>query len=96
MERKHKQQNSLSIYKLKNIYTFFISSKISIWKKLVVLCAFIYVISPIDLMPDFIMPVICWLDDIGVAGLALKFMFSEMNSHKNQTNDTFQNDINIS
>jgi len=33
--------------------------------------AIIYVISPIDAIPDFI-PFIGWADDIGVVGLALK------------------------
>jgi uncharacterized membrane protein YkvA (DUF1232 family) len=42
------------------------------WKRvIVVLLAFIYIISPLDLIPDFI-PVIGWLDDLGVLAWAAK------------------------
>lgn len=45
------------------------------WKKIIiVLLAFIYVVSPLDLIPDFI-PVIGWLDDLGVLAWAAKQLF---------------------
>lgn len=45
------------------------------WKKIIiVLLAFIYVVSPLDLIPDFI-PVIGWLDDLGVLAWAAKQVF---------------------
>ena len=45
------------------------------WKKIIiVMLAFIYVVSPLDLIPDFI-PVIGWLDDLGVLAWAAKQVF---------------------
>lgn len=45
------------------------------WKKIIiVLLAFIYIVSPLDLIPDFI-PVIGWLDDLGVLAWAAKQVF---------------------
>jgi uncharacterized membrane protein YkvA (DUF1232 family) len=45
------------------------------WKRIIiVLLAFIYVISPLDLIPDFI-PVIGWLDDLGVLAWAARQVF---------------------
>jgi uncharacterized membrane protein YkvA (DUF1232 family) len=45
------------------------------WKRIIiVLLAFIYVVSPLDLIPDFI-PVIGWLDDLGVLAWAAKQVF---------------------
>ena len=37
------------------------------------LLAFLYIISPIDLITDVI-PFIGWLDDIGVLGMAVKYI----------------------
>ena len=45
------------------------------WKKIIiVLLALIYVISPLDLIPDVI-PVIGWLDDLGVLAWAARQVF---------------------
>ena len=45
------------------------------WKQIIiVLLAFIYVVSPLDLIPDFI-PVIGWLDDLGVLAWVAKQVF---------------------
>jgi uncharacterized membrane protein YkvA (DUF1232 family) len=42
--------------------------------KLFVLLALIYVISPVDAIPD-VLPVVGWLDDIGVMGLVVAWMW---------------------
>jgi len=43
------------------------------WRKWVGLLSVLYVLSPIDLIPDML-PVIGWLDDVGVLGLTLTFI----------------------
>ena len=49
------------------------------WKRvIIVLLAFIYIVSPLDLIPDFI-PVIGWLDDLGVLAWAAKQVFFNKN-----------------
>ena len=45
------------------------------WKRvIIVVFAMLYVISPLDLIPDFI-PVIGWLDDLGVLVWAARQVF---------------------
>ena len=45
------------------------------WKRVIIaLLAMIYVISPLDLIPDFI-PVVGWLDDLGVLVWAARQVF---------------------
>ena len=45
------------------------------WKRVIIaLLAMIYVISPLDLIPDFV-PVIGWLDDLGVLVWAARQVF---------------------
>src|SRR5450631_119287 len=42
-----------------------------IWSKLIVLISFVYLVSPIDLIPDFI-PFFGWLDDLVLVPILLK------------------------
>ncbi|MBP5435929.1 DUF1232 domain-containing protein [bacterium] len=63
--------------KAKQLYGFFVSPKISVAQKAIIAGALLYIISPIDLIPDFI-PVIGWLDDLSIAGIVLNYIFSEM------------------
>ena len=53
------------------------SDEVSKGEKLVLLAALIYLISPVDLVSDAI-PVLGWLDDIGVAGVALSYVMRRM------------------
>lgn len=43
--------------------------------------AIIYVVSPLDAIPDVI-PVIGWVDDIGVVGFAMSKLSSEISKYK--------------
>ena len=45
------------------------------WKRVIIaLLALLYIISPLDLIPDWI-PVIGWLDDLGVLAWAARQVF---------------------
>ena len=59
---------------------YFKDPTVSLWRKLAGLAAFAYLISPIDLIPDFV-PVLGWLDDIGVVSAVVMFMVREIKRH---------------
>jgi uncharacterized membrane protein YkvA (DUF1232 family) len=45
------------------------------WKRVIIaLLAFLYIVSPLDLIPDVI-PVVGWLDDLGVLAWAARQVF---------------------
>ena len=54
---------------------FFKSKDVPTWKKVAGVLAILYVIDPIDLIPDTI-PIIGWLDDIGAIGALIAMIFS--------------------
>ena len=67
-----------------NDVAFFLRDKaVPLWKKWMGLGALIYVISPLDLIPDWI-PVIGWLDDLGVVALCSWYFVREVRKHAAQ------------
>jgi uncharacterized membrane protein YkvA (DUF1232 family) len=53
---------------------YFRDREASLLGKLFVLAALVYVVSPVDLIPDAI-PIVGWLDDVGVMSLAVAWMW---------------------
>ncbi|WAS87652.1 MULTISPECIES: YkvA family protein [unclassified Corallococcus] len=51
--------------------------QVATWRKLAGLLAVLYFVSPVDAIPDFI-PVVGWLDDLGVLSAAAFFMVREV------------------
>ncbi len=57
----------------KNIYLFLVHKETD-WKpKGLLILAIVYLLWPVDLAPDFI-PVLGWLDDIGIGSLAMWYL----------------------
>lgn len=54
--------------------------KASTLGKLIAIVALIYVVVPVDLIPD--VPIVGWLDDIGVLGLATAWLSRRIRSYR--------------
>lgn len=68
---------------LGGVFTYLSSSKISFWEKFFITgLVLVYIISPIDLIPDI--PVIGWLDDIGVGALFMAYCAHRVNAVEQQ------------
>jgi len=58
---------------IKLYYRLFQDSRVPFHLKLVLTLALIYVISPIDLIPDFLLPFIGYIDDLIILSAALRY-----------------------
>lgn len=63
----------------RQLWNYLNSGKVSHTEKAVLLLALLYLVSPIDLVSDAI-PVLGWLDDLGVATIALNYVTSRMDA----------------
>lgn len=57
---------------------YFLDARIPAWRKMLIVLAFIYVLSPIDLLPGAIFPGLGWFDDIAVIGIAWQWIGREL------------------
>ncbi|MBI5479649.1 MAG: DUF1232 domain-containing protein [Deltaproteobacteria bacterium] len=71
-ETKAKLEN-VRIGHLRALGRFFRDPQASLAGKIFVALAVAYVVSPIDAIPD-VVPVIGWLDDVGIIGAALAYL----------------------
>jgi uncharacterized membrane protein YkvA (DUF1232 family) len=55
--------------------------RVPLWRRLAGLFAVIYFVSPVDALPD-ILPILGWLDDIGVLSAAAFFMVREVQRYQ--------------
>ncbi len=62
---------------IKALYNYMMDSNVPWYRKSIVLGALIYFITPIDSVPDLI-PLVGYLDDLGVITAVLKFLGSEL------------------
>ncbi len=77
-EKLEKVGKKLSFIKdVKALYNYMLDSKVPWYRKSIVLGALIYFITPIDSVPDLV-PLVGYLDDLGVITAVLKFLGSEL------------------
>jgi uncharacterized membrane protein YkvA (DUF1232 family) len=60
-----------------------------IFSKLLVLAAIVYVVWPIDLLPDAV-PVLGWLDDLGFATIAMGFVARAVGKYRSEENEKLE------
>jgi uncharacterized membrane protein YkvA (DUF1232 family) len=78
-----KVQNSELIARAWRLWEYLTSGKCSLADIMLIAGALLYLISPIDAVPDFI-PVAGWLDDVAIAGLVLGYLDKKAGSKKEQ------------
>lgn len=69
---------------LTDVVRYFRSPQVPLWKKAIAVLAVAYIASPVDMVPDVI-PVLGWLDDVGVFAAATYFFRREVSKHAKLT-----------
>jgi len=62
------------------LYNYMLDSRVSWYRKAIVVVGLIYFITPIDAIPDLV-PLFGYMDDLGVIGSILKFLGHELSSY---------------
>jgi uncharacterized membrane protein YkvA (DUF1232 family) len=62
------------------LFAYMRDPRVALWRKLAGVFALLYLVSPIDAVPDFI-PLLGWLDDLGVLSAAALFVTREVARH---------------
>ena len=63
----------------KQMWEYLNSGRVSGFEKLILGAALLYIITPTDLLPDWV-PVAGWLDDLGMAGLVITFISQRLDA----------------
>ncbi|MBX5484222.1 MAG: DUF1232 domain-containing protein [Myxococcaceae bacterium] len=74
------------------LVSYFKDPTVSVWRKFAGVAALAYLVMPLDLLPDVI-PVIGWLDDIGVLSAAAMFIVREVKRHAETKASTMVVDV---
>ena len=72
-----KGKNSQLVKRAQQLWDYMNSGKVSAAEKVLIVAALLYLISPVDMIPDFI-PVAGLLDDVTIAGLVLDYVLKKM------------------
>ncbi len=63
------------------VVSYFRDPAVSAWRKLAGVAALAYLFLPIDAVPD-VVPIVGWLDDLGIVSAAAWFVVREIQRHR--------------
>lgn len=72
--------NPSFLSRVRKLPSYFGDRSIPFWKKAGVVAGLLYIISPIDAVSDFL-PIIGWLDDLGVLTMMYLFLMRELGEY---------------
>ncbi len=75
------------INNLKLAYKYLKDGKVSFFKKILLIFPLVYIISPVDLIPDLLIPVLGWMDDTVIALTVWNYMFNIISTYEEQNSD---------
>ncbi len=69
------------------VWRFLRDPKAPVASKLLTFLTVVYVVSPIDAIPDWLVPVLGWCDDVGVTAAALAYVASQAARYVNENSN---------
>lgn len=53
---------------------------VPMWKKFLLILGLAYIISPVDAFPELFLPIIGWLDDVGLLAILVAWTYREIDN----------------
>lgn len=83
---KNRVSNTGVLQQTSTLWGYLTSGKVTAFDKTILIAGLLYIISPIDLIPDAI-PVVGWLDDLGVAAFVLSHITKRLSGEDGDYED---------
>lgn len=66
------------IQRLRTIPKYLGDKTVPLWKKLAITVGTVYILSPVDALPELVLPAIGWLDDLGLLAIMIAWLMHEI------------------
>ena len=75
------------ISRLRLLPRYLRDSSVALWRKGFLLLLLAYILSPVDAIPEILLPLIGWLDDVGVLGILIGWLYKEIGDYSDQVKE---------
>jgi uncharacterized membrane protein YkvA (DUF1232 family) len=82
------------ISRLKATWLFFTDTSAPVALKLAFALAFVYILLPVDAVPDLV-PIFGWLDDLGVAAVAVAFLLRTISPYRQESSAESSGEVEV-
>ncbi|TDX53324.1 DUF1232 domain-containing protein [Orenia marismortui] len=79
----------LMINNIKLAYKYIRDPKVSLMRKILLIFPLVYILSPVDLIPEILLPLLGWLDDTVIALTIWNYMFNLIRKEEEGNNSEY-------
>ena len=66
------------VARLRLLPRYFRDEEVPLWRKSMLVAGLLYILSPVDAVPEIVLPILGWLDDLGILTLLTAWTYKEI------------------